>query len=102
MKTSSSRNKYAARAIIDYGVRRSAEMVETRLRREVLQGLEGVIVESKNANDENKADKKRQAAKAKDNVIEIPRFVAQNKSGQEQHLVEYMEEQARKRGDIEP
>lgn len=56
----------------------------------------------KNANDENKADKKRQAAKAKDNVIEIPRFVAQNKSGQEQHLVEYMEEQARKRGDIEP
>jgi len=50
--------------------------------------------------DEKKPDTKPRPKK--DNVIEIPQFVGQRKSGQEQHLVEYMEDQERKRGDIEP
>ena len=50
--------------------------------------------------DEKKPDKKQQSQK--NNVIEIPQFVGQRKSDQERHLMEYMEDQARRRGDIEP
>ena len=52
----------------------------------------------KTSKDENTAGNRPLQQKGK--VIEIPRFVTENKNGQGQRLVEYVEEQARQKGDI--
>ena len=52
----------------------------------------------KTSKDENTAGKK--PLPQMGNVIEIPKFVAERKSSQEQHLVEYVENYASQKGDI--